>query len=166
MSVAFGGGFLPNGSVGVMASATVLAPRLWPVEVYGGFWAAQDVGAGRGAAIHFTSAFGGLGLCPLRTHGGRLAFQLCAAGQVGVVDSEPMGFVTDHGGSLPTLHAVADAHLAFFVSTGVAVRAGASLGAALLRSQFVFDNVNGRQMLFDPPFLAAMADLGLTVAVP
>jgi len=165
-SVVIGGGFMPSASVGALLGTTILPPRLWALEVYGGVWGAQSVAAQPGGSARFTGAFGGLGLCPLRVRGVDVAFQLCGAGQVGVVSSEPAGFVTSQGGSLPTLHLVADAHLSLDVARGVLVRAGEALGLALLRSEFVFDNSAGTQSLFDPPSLAATADLGLAVALP
>jgi hypothetical protein len=166
VSVVFGGGFMPGASVGALVSTTLLPPRFWPVEIYGGVWGAQGVAAQASATTRFTSAFGGLGLCPLRVRGDDLSFQLCAAGQVGVVDSDPTGFVTAQGGSLPTVHLVADAHLSLHLTTAVAGRLGGSLAFALLRSQFVFDDSAGTQQLFNAPLLAATADLGIAVTLP
>jgi hypothetical protein len=165
-SAVIGGGFMPSASVGVLLGATILPPRFWPLEVYGGVWEAQSVAAHPSGSARFTAAFGGLGLCPLRVRSADLAFQLCGAGQVGVVSSEPAGFVTSQSGSLPTVHLVADAHVSLDVARGVLVRAGGSLGVALLRSEFAFDNSAGTQTLFDPPTLAATADLGVAVTLP
>jgi hypothetical protein len=166
-SATIGYGFMPSSvSMGALVGATALPPRFWPVEFYGGAWAAQSVAAQRGASVRFTSAFGGLGLCPLHVRDDQLSFRLCAAGQVGVVGSAPTGFATAQGGSLTTLHLLADAHLSLAVAGGVAVLVGGSLAVALLRSQFVFDDSGGSQSLFDAPVLAAMADLGLAVALP
>jgi len=166
VSAVIGGGFMPGGSVGALVSTTLFPPRFWPVEIYGGVWAAESVAAAAGASTRFTSAFGGLGLCPLHVRRGDLSFQSCAASQVGVVDSEPTGFATAQGGSLPTLHLVVDAHLSLVVAGGVSARAGGGLAVALLRTQFVFDNSDGTQALFNAPLLAATADLGLAVSLP
>jgi hypothetical protein len=166
VSVVVGGGFMPGGSVGALVSTTLLPPRFWPVEVYGGVWAAQTIAAEAGASTRFTSAFAGLGLCPLHVRGSDLSFLSCAAGQIGVVDSEPTGFATAQGGSLPTLHLVVDAHLSLAITEAVSARAGGSLAVAVLRSQFVFDNSEGQQALFNPSLLAVTADLGLAVNLP
>ena len=148
-NIAIGYGFLPSVSVGALVSTTLLPPRTWPVEVYGGVWAAQRVAVQASASAELTSTFAGLGICPLGARGADMLFQVCAAGQVGVVGSAPTGFVTAHGGSLPTVHLVADAHLSLSLVRSVVVRAGGSLAAALLRSEFVFDNAAGAQTLFD-----------------
>lgn len=165
-SIAIGYGFLPSVSVGALVSTTIVPPRIWPVEVYGGVWAAQRVSAQAPASAELTSTFVGLGVCPLSARGTDIVFLVCAAGQVGVVGSAPTGFVTAHGGSLPTVHLVADAHLSLSVVRSVVVRAGGSLAAALLRSEFVFDDAAGAQALFDASVLAATADLGLAVTLP
>jgi hypothetical protein len=165
-SVAIGYGFLPSVSVGALVSTTILPPRTWPVEVYGGVWAAQRVAAQASASAELTSTFVGLGICPLSARRTELLFVVCAAGQVGVVGSAPTGFLTAHGGSLPTVHLVADAHLSLSLVRSVVARAGGSLAAALRRSEFVFDNAAGAQTLFDASVLAATADLGLAVTLP
>jgi hypothetical protein len=165
-SAAIGYGFMPSVSVGAVVATTLVPPRFWPVEFYGGVWAAQSVAAQGGASTRFTSAFGGLGLCPLRVRDYHLAFRLCGASQVGIVGSAPTGFVTAQGGSLPTVHLVADAHLSLTVAGALAARAGGSLAVALLRSEFAFDSSGGSQSLFDVPELAAMADLGLELTLP
>jgi hypothetical protein len=166
-AAAIGYGFLPSASVGAVLGTTVRPQRFWSVELYGGVWAAQTVAAQSGASTRLSSAFGGLALCPLRVRGGDLSFELCAGGRVGLVGSTPSGFTTaQQGGSLPTVHLVVDPHLSLVVAHGVLLRAGGSLAAALLRSEFVFDNSAGAQGLFDAPVLAATADLGLAVSLP
>jgi hypothetical protein len=165
-AAAIGYGFLPAVSVGALLGMTLRPPRFWPVELYGGVWSAQSVAAQRGASTRLSSAFGGLALCPLSARGGDLSFDLCAGGRVAVVGSEPSGFMTAQGGSLPTVHVVVDPHLSLVLARGVLARAGGSLALALLRSEFVFDNTAGVQGLFDAPVLAATADLGLAVSLP
>jgi hypothetical protein len=165
-NIAIGYGFLPSVSVGALVSATVLPPRTWPVEVYGGVWAAQRVAAHGSASAELTSTFVGLGICPLSARRTDILFLVCAAGQVGVVGSAPTGFLTAQGGSMPTVQLVADAHLSLSLTRSVVARAGGSLAAALLRSKFVFDDAAGAQTLFDASVLAATADLGLAVTLP
>jgi hypothetical protein len=165
-NIAIGYGFLPSVAVGAMVSTTILPPRIWPVEVYGGVWGAQRLAAQASASAELTSAFVGLGICPLSARRTEISFLVCAAGQVGVVGSAPTGFVTARGGSLPTVHLVVDAHLSFSLMRSVVARAGGSLAAALLRSEFVFDNAAGTQTFFDASALAATADLGLAITLP
>lgn len=165
-SAAIGYGFMPSMAWGARVATTLFPPNFWPVEFYGGVWAPQSVSSRPGASTRFTSAFGGLGLCPVHVRGESLAFQLCAATQVGLVDSEPQGFASAKGGALPTVHIVAEAQVSLALAGGIAVRAGASLAAALLRSEFVFDDSVGSQSLFEAPVLAATADLGVAVTLP
>jgi hypothetical protein len=163
--VIIGHGFLPSTSVGALVSTTLAPPKWWPATIYAGVWAAQGLTAEGAASVSFTSAFVGLGVCPLRTKGAAASFQACAAGQLGAVQSSPSGFTTASGGALPTVHLVADAHLTFALIGNLSAQAGGSLAAALLRSQFVFDSPGGSQMLFDAPEFAATADLGLAVVL-
>jgi hypothetical protein len=165
-SAAIGYGFMPSVAWGALVSATLFPPSFWPVELYGGVWAPQSVSSRPGASTRFTSAFGGIGLCPVHVRGESLTFQLCAATQVGFIDSEPLGFASAKGGSLPTVHLVAEAQMSLALASGVAVRVGASLAAALLRGDFVFDDSAGSQSLFEAPVLAATAELGVAVTLP
>jgi hypothetical protein len=165
-SLVIGSGFMPSTSVGVIVGTRLRPPRFWPVEIYGGLWGAQSAAAQSGASVRFSSAFGGLGLCPVYARGESLSFELCGAAQVGVVSSAPTGFATSEGGSLPTVHVAVDGHLSLVLARGVSARLGGSLAAALLRSQFVFDDADGSQSLFEAPALAATADLGLAVTLP
>jgi hypothetical protein len=164
--VAIGYGFLPSVSVGALIVTTVLPPGWWPVKMYGGVWAAQRATARGAASADFTSTFAGLGICPMHIGGRAVSCSICGAGQVGVVNASPSGFTTTSGGALATVHLIADAHVAFALVGALSTRVGGSLGAALLKSQFVFDDPAGTQTLYDAPVLAATGDLGLAVTLP
>ena len=82
------------------------------------------------------------------------------------MNGEPSGFAAGHAGALPTVHLAPDAHLSLDLSRWISARAGGSVAVALLRSQFVFERSTGEQLLFDPPWLAATADLGFAVVLP
>ena len=166
LSAAVGVGFLPSASLGGILDATVLPPRFWPVRLYAGGWGSQTVAASSAASARFSSAFGGLALCPLRARSGRVSVLACGAGQVGVVSAAPSGFESAHGGMLLTFHLVPDVHMSVALASGISVRAGGSLAVGLRRSQFVFETTSGQQALFDSPLLAATVDLGVAIALP
>lgn len=166
VSAAIGFGFMPSASVGAILDTTLLPPRFWPMKFYAGGWASQTPAASASASAHFTSAFGGIGLCPLLERSGAFSLLVCGAGQLGIANAEPEGFEAAHGGSLLTFHLVPDAHLSIQLARGISARAGGSLAVALLRSQFVFETSAGQRFLFDPPWLAGTVDLGLAVTLP
>ena len=60
-SAEIGFGFMPSASVGALLATTLIPPRFWTMEFYGGVWASQTLAAGAGASARFTSGFGGLG---------------------------------------------------------------------------------------------------------
>jgi hypothetical protein len=166
VSAAIGFGFMPSASVGAILDTTLLPPRFWPMKFYAGGWASQTPAAGATASARLTSAFGGLGLCPLLERSGAFSLLVCGAGQLGIANAEPEGFEAAHGGSLLTFHLLPDAHISIQLARGISARAGGSLAVALLRSQFVFETSAGQRFLFDPPWLAGTVDLGLAATLP
>ena len=163
-----GFGVLPAPAVGVQFDVSATAPRFWALEAFGRAYESQRRFVQAAASVHFGSASGGLTLCPLhRQSAWRLDVDLCAGGELAAVESESEGFGTGQSNTVMVFRVLANTHVSVSVAGPLAVRAGAEVGVALLRKDFIYYDVTGNSHdLFDTGPLTAAVDLGLVLALP
>jgi hypothetical protein len=167
-SAAIGVGLMPAPSTGVLTDLSVTAPRFWTAHVFGGVWVPQTEVVQDRATVRFLLASGGLAVCPITTEARRRVYvEVCSGAEFGLLQGQSERFDTSRPTTVSTLRVLAGAHADVRLAGPVDVRTGASVGTALLRSHFVYEDAAGvRHDVFDPPVLSGVAELGLSVVLP
>lgn len=166
-SALFGLGVLPSLGAGVHVDGLLEPPRLFPLELLGGFFldnTASAEGPGRAA---FTLAFGGAGACPLRHASDRLSAYACANVQLGFVRASPEGFDVVRPDERKLYAAGAlEGRLSLRIAGPLALRLGLSGAAPFTRDAFVYRRADGTQAdLFRMAPIVGMADVGIGVVI-
>jgi|HubBroStandDraft_1064217.scaffolds.fasta_scaffold13001_4 hypothetical protein len=163
-----GFGMLPAPAAGVMVDVGASVGGFWAVEMFGRDYVSQRRLVAGGASVHLASTSGGLAICPLHLESARrLVLDLCAGGELAAIESESDGFSVARSNTVMVLRLLARTQVSLRLGGPFGVRAGGELGIALVRDDFVYEDLTGATRdLFNPALIAASIDVGLLLSLP
>jgi hypothetical protein len=161
-------GVLPSAAVGLRVGVAILPPSFGALDIFGGFWGSQTVGATAGAAVRIAPAFFGAAVCPLAINApARLGVRLCIGGAVEVAQDTTRGFQAPQNDAQTAGQVFVSGAVGIPIAEPVGIRLGAQIGPVIGRNRYVFTDAQGApQALFFPPALQASGDVGLILRLP
>lgn len=166
-STLFGLGVLPSLGAGVHVDGLLEPPRLFPLEILGGFFLDNTSSAEGPGRASFSLAFGGAGACPLRHASDRLSAYACATVQVGFVRASAEGFdVVQPDERRLHVAGALEGRVSLRIAGPLALRVGLSGAAPFVRDAFVYRRADGTQAdLFRMAPIVGLADVGVGVVI-